>query len=613
MRLLSLVVVFTAVSAQADAQNSRELWRRNTNGRISLQNVLPSGDLLVSTDARTMVLSPETGEVKWQRDDVVSCEVRQDRGPTPTCRVGGDQREYMSSFGPYLRFETDLPDGTPSNFLNQSCRADRACIESQVLRGAAKKGIGMSFKPTHDRGRLLLVDAATGRDVFDSIAAGLEEVDGTCLLPRENRLIAWDERERRPVSAVAFDLAAAKILWTRELPALRDVQCLPLDGAGLVLAYGREGDKPRVFGIDAATGLSRWESAALAEKEWKLPVALVDSSSIAIVHVNASGPMQIDIQKGTALWRVDPFAGGEPVGDVNGRIPRPQPIVRSGELYYLTWKQRLVALTRAGTVAWTRTFEEPPVLVAETPLGLLTRGYVGSERMRLEIVRPENGQTRWSAVVSGISGWLLTPEALLHVANNKLQRLSLATGETQVLGDAAFSASDPPVDVSLLGDAVVVTSSEHVAAFEQKGGTRYQLDVPTPGMSRAEQMLAVALAGVRTAASHAAARNIARVAATEAAYVTGGSATVYYFYSAYQPNLERRFASTASAEQFAYMFTTMAGGPGFRVVRFDKLKGTEAGWIPFTERRPRYSIDSIAGRVFARTGDAEVAAYAFNP
>jgi hypothetical protein len=59
--------------------------------------------------------------------------------------------------------------------------------------------------------------------------------------------------------------------------------------------------------------------------------------------------------------------------------------------------------------------------------------------------------------------------------------------------------------------------------------------------------------------------------------------------------------------------TTMAGGPGFRVVRFDKLKGTEAGWIPFTERRPRYAIDSVAGRVFVRTGDAELAAYAFIP
>jgi hypothetical protein len=104
-----------------------------------------------------------------------------------------------------------------------------------------------------------------------------------------------------------------------------------------------------------------------------------------------------------------------------------------------------------------------------------------------------------------------------------------------------------------------------------------------------------------------------RLAATEAAYVRGGSATVYFFYSAYQPNLERRFASTASAEQYAYMFTTMAGGAGFRVVRFDKLKGTEAGWIPFTERRPRYALDSIAGRVFVRTGDAEVAAHAFMP
>src|SRR5262249_19413812 len=498
------------VSADAGAQHSRELWRRNTNAEITLHEVLPSGDFLVSTNAMTMLLSPDTGDVKWQRDDVVSCETRRDRGPTPTCRVGG-QREFMSSFGPYLRFETDLPEGTPSNYLNQTCHGDRSCIESAILRGAPKKGIGMSFKPTHDHRRLLLVDAATGRDAFDSRVAGLDDVDGTCLLPRENTLMAWSERDGRQAIAAAFELAAARTLWTRELPLSKDIQCLPLDGSGLVLTQGRGAkDKMRVFGIDASTGVSRWENTELAEKEWKLPVGLSGTGSNAGVHVNASGPMQIDLQKGTVIWRVDPFAGGDPVGDVNGRIPRPQPIVEGADLYYLTWKDKLVAVNRTGAIAWIRSFPESPVVVAETPLGLLTRAHLAHQHVRLELLYPQNGQTRWSAVVNSISGWLLTNDALFHVTSGKMHRLSLTTGEAQALGDATFATADPPVDLSFLEDAIVVTSSEHLAAFEQKGGSRYEHHVPAPGMSRTEKLLASALAGARTTASYMEARSRAK-------------------------------------------------------------------------------------------------------
>jgi hypothetical protein len=249
--------------------------------------------------------------------------------------------------------------------------------------------------------------------------------------------------------------------------------------------------------------------------------------------------------------------------------------------------------------------------VAETSLGLLVRSHGGGDSLRLEVIRPENGQTRWSANVSGGSGWLLTPDALFHVTNNTVKRLSLETGQTQSLGDAPFTSADPPVDVSLLDGAVVVLSSEHLAAFEQTGGARYQQRVPAPGLSRTEKLLASALAGARTAADHALARSRAQTAANSAAYVNGGSATVYYFYSVYQPNLGLRFASTTNADRFAYMFTARTDGPGFRLVRLDKAKGAEAGWIPLADRRPAYSLDPVTARVFVKTDDAQIAGYSF--
>jgi hypothetical protein len=48
-------------------------------------------------------------------------------------------------------------------------------------------------------------------------------------------------------------------------------------------------------------------------------------------------------------------------------------------------------------------------------------------------------------------------------------------------------------------------------------------------------------------------------------------------------------------------------------VRLDKGNGTESGWIPFDEKRPEYSIDPVAGRVFVKMGDGMIAAHTSNP
>jgi hypothetical protein len=64
------------------------------------------------------------------------------------------------------------------------------------------------------------------------------------------------------------------------------------------------------------------------------------------------------------------------------------------------------------------------------------------------------------------------------------------------------------------------------------------------------------------------------------------------------------------------MFTEQpdsTGQTGFSLVRLDKRDGRETGRFWSKDRKPNFSIDPFASRLFVKTDDAEIAAYAFAP
>jgi hypothetical protein len=579
-RPLFLVLAVVLTGGEAAGQEPNELWRWSTDAEITMHTVTPTGDLLVSTSKSTTLLSAESGRVRWVREDVVSCGAVEWRDRS-TCRKDG-RYEYVSFLGPYLRFESRAPGADPL------------------------RRFGRGWRPVSSRSdeRFLLVDLETGLDTFDTSALGLIPIQGSCLLPAEGIAVAWGERGDRPAMAVAFDLNNAKRLWTTELPLSRRIMCLPLNGSGTWLAYGEsERGTRHVYGIEAATGHMRWENVELASEAWaKSPTAITVSDSTAVVHVDRSGPAKIDFRSGALHWRGDLFRGDQPAAA----------LVRHGDRLFIPREKKLAALDLAtGAVLWIRDrFREPAMILDTTRQGLLVRGGA------LDLLRYESGESVWPRPVRvSDDAWLLHQDTLFFVWDKKLRSLVLDAGIGHDLGAIELAGHELPSHLELLNDAVLVLSSQNIVAFERDGRLRYQQYYSAPGLSLGQALGRIALAGAMTAASYHVARTNAEQAAATASFLRGGrSATIWYLYDVYTPNLGIRYRATTQADQFAYLYTDRpdsANRRGFSLVQLDKRDGRETGRVWSPVRQPDYSIDPFAARVFFKTGNNEITAYAY--
>jgi outer membrane protein assembly factor BamB len=566
-----------AISKETDAQ---ELWRHRTPDDITLHVVLPSGDLFVSSDKATMLLSADSGQVVWRRDDIVGCEKGGDYQGflLPTCKREG-KWDYKSFLGRYLRLDSRLPGH----------------------RTLDRPFAGRSEEP------LLLVDLETGKTAFDTSTFGFKRVHGTCLLETEGTLIAWEERDKGSALAVAFDLSAGKTLWTHELPLSKKIVCLPLDGGRLMLVNGESArGKRQAFAIESSTGRARWESVELARNEWgKSPTVLAITESSAVVSVDKSGMASIDLRTGAVQWRNNVFSG-DPAADA---------FINRENRLFLARKKKLAALDlTTGSVVWKREELAAPHLIP-TRYGLLALG--GS----LHLLRYETGESVWPKSVGfDHTAWLLDADDLFFVGNKKVRHVAIPTGVEREFGAVEFQGKELPSDIDRLGDALLVLSSQNIVAFARDGGTIYQRYYQAPGLSGLEKTLMIVAAAGMTALNARVAASSAQGTARDVAFLRGGTGTGSAFYNApilgLGTHLGTRIRATTNVERFIYMFTEQPdskGQTGFSLVRLDKRDGKETGRLWSKDRKPDFSVDPFASRVFVKTGDSEITAYAFGP
>ncbi len=620
---LSMVSLIMLGSAAATAQEPREVWKFNAGSKIKFQTGLPSGDLFLSTESQTVRLSGDTGQVKWKRDDIVDCEkgnhpagwakVRLDNVPFVTCQVAG-QWERLSFWGSYMRFESGIPDGTPGGILFQRCGVLRSCLEAGSLDGAPKAAMGGGWKSTHEDERLRLVNVETGEDAFDSTSAGIKRVAGTCLSP-ESVLMVWGVQNDGQTAVAFFDGIEGRQSWSGRLSLVRDIRCVALSTRLFLLVGQTDRGRRSVIAIDTA-GTVRWESAELAKSDWgAMPVGLADTASTAILHVDEGGPVRVDLSTGHMQWRANVFKGSNPAGDGRGRNPRPQPIHSNGEHVFIVQESTIAALQpTTGAIAWTSKFSGPVAIMRSASDGLLLREYKLNGDSTLNMFRPQGGQKVWSVFVgSRQTGWLLNNETVYFIVAKKLQALSLESGQVREIGDVNFANDGSPTEIDLLGDALVVRSTEHIALFEPDGRMRYQKGYEAPGMSFGDKLLRMAVASAFTAASQYAAAQRAQSAANTAAYLRGGTASIWYTYNLYTPNFAVRLPIAAASERFAYLLheqTDQPKGEGFYLVQIDKQDGRETGRLRSSRRFPPF-FPQASSRVLVTTSESEVIAYEF--
>lgn len=150
------VASLLATSIGANAQDSR-LWRHNTTEDINFFLVTPLGDLVVGTNDGIEALDPETGEVRWARNDVRDLPA-----------AGFDVIPY-TPFG--------------------------------VLRS---------------RNEIEMISVATGETLWDGTTLPLTKVRGHLTVPRHNLLLVYGQSHESKRTLVAVNPATGVVAWRRD-------------------------------------------------------------------------------------------------------------------------------------------------------------------------------------------------------------------------------------------------------------------------------------------------------------------------------------------------------------------------------------------------------------
>jgi outer membrane protein assembly factor BamB len=424
-------------------------WTVTPGGSVEWQRVAPLGQLLVKTTTGLSAIDPERGRILWTHSD-----------------LGGlAEDHYEEMFGSPL---VALSDGLQ--------------------------------KP-----RTVILDSVDGRVVFDSRAAGVEQVLSRHLLPRSRALLLFGFRVGKPATTMFLvDVDSGRLLWendqmfagmgkfasalTRFVQAAANQSAVisdPMEIAAGTFVFATSMD---LYSVDTRTGKINWKTANVHNTRRtrffaseRAPGMVFAGSETAMSTVTNGGKGEMvyteyqahRLQDGAPVWakrvRVK--------GGVNDVIFTERGLALSGQT---TGKGKIALCDYAtGEGQWGKKgkgLEIQGGIVAQqpTPAGLvLTTGYdsawsnKGAEYY-LSLLDVKQGSMRFEEPLR-LRGQVLTtrvvPKGLLFATTSEADILDLATGKA-VLEGAVRS------DDSL----VTAQSGRYLYAYAGKSGNLYRID-----------------------------------------------------------------------------------------------------------------------------------------
>jgi len=178
------------------------------------------------------------------------------------------------------------------------------------------------------------------------------------------------------------------------------------------------------------------------------------------------------------------------------------------------------------------------------------------------------------------------------------------------LGGAAGSMaggdrSDPPLDVSLYENTVVVRGQFHVLGYNvDSQSTTWSVEFAPPGMSG---LALVAMSAVTAGASYGNA--IGAHGSSSASMANSYASSTQTINKAFQGMVSNRFAASEADSNVGF-FLTKEEDERF-LVGLDMRSGERVGAIPMKEKEPNFMVDALAGRVYYFAENSRIAAYDF--
>lgn len=548
--------------APAGVFASELAWRQELGGDIAWSRLTVTGTLLVSSGDRLLHIDPMSGDIIWQRGDLMKLS----------------------------RFDVRDLGGAPVVIINE--RLDRRAKMS----------------------RLLVLDVWTGNERWTS-----GDVDGEVLgiypLPRRNILISAQKLRKSGDSKsgiylVAHSLDAGEELWRARL-----------GGGNALPTHDSEAGSARDF----------------SGHPW--PVTWNDAFILA-----AGDLVAIDIDSGNELWRFD-LDGAD--RDIKQAFAQP---LLANDALYAAGKGALYAIDPDnGAQLWKTKIVNAPVpqleLVGERIVGRLGgtfstgKDIVSKGPYGAFAVDASTGTLlwKWTRARDSVTNFrVLSQQGLVMLADKQdLYALALDAGRkgevvyTQRLefkrklgvGDVAAKGvgviggllsgnvrlggdsgrGDPPLDIDIFGDRLIVRAQYHVLAHNvTERTTDWSIEFTPPGLDP------LALVAMGAVAVYAVADAVGiprgdRGLVYDAGAVSGG----------FEAALAARYAAAEKSRNLAFFLTK--NEHGMVLAGIDLANGTVVGEIPMAEKKPQFLVDAIGSRVYYFLSGNEVLAYDFRP
>ncbi len=268
-----IVLILTGFSGSYAAQESTPqqslLWTYESQDNIEFFDLTPSGDMLVSSKSKIALVSAETGEVAWSRDDIRDCK----GSSTIICRYlekGGSELILLSNT-PYALF-------TPKE-------------------------------------RVALLDWRTGATFFDSADHPIGKVREYRYIAQRAQFVLWAEIKKKSYALAAIKAGDSDLQWLSEITISKNFGWLGVQGDSTALFYGKDRDGKRILtALNLNTGDVTWQTQDLLKENLKsccFKPPIYDTEATMLLFISKDGPMRLG-PGGQLLWRAEELADEDP-------------------------------------------------------------------------------------------------------------------------------------------------------------------------------------------------------------------------------------------------------------------------------------------------------------
>lgn len=410
--------------------------------------------------------------------------------------------------------------------------------------------LGNGYATVTRAGAIQLLDLETGETRWDTRELELPGVRGFLWGPRPDDLLLYMDVEEAPSTLAMVDVETGEVRWRQN---------------------GLFQEAPEVFERKGVSYLLGHQPPVM------------DTDSTFVLYISPDGPMKLNLETGSLIWRAEHLAG------------RDVPLSRRGYsgildrdgVLYIPSEEGLVALNAAdGTPIWEATHLERPVSwMGWTRHGLLVKGtdwHRVKERWYQsgypDVLDPATGKSRWSKPFGKLkyaSNFVPQEDTLFVAADRDLYGIDLRDGSHRRIAHFKLHKGDvAPTALYPSEDRFIVHSGRNLLRFDREGALLTHLVYPTPGLSLGERLRGTAGIGDGTVYRPAARR--------------GG--TFVYVYTDEPDRMERE---------------------GFSIVKIDAFEGRERARVWIDDRNPTYVIEPSTGTVIWMRDEKEIAALRF--